>query len=250
MIVGNCSHYRAPKALCASIAVVIDWAAKSHKMSLTTLFHSYQSVSYFSLSLTVTCLSFPIPGESSSRWLENLPNLFSSAQLISSTGQAVRWHWQRFQHCRCWSTLNCWTVSWPCSLRDNFRVVSEGTVLSSMDSVYSISDCVFPKQPFFFFFQMMLFRIYCSQSTLSFLSKIAVWRNIMSFYGYREVAWQRHLALSHRFGLSKGHMGQIGETFVCVPSVLYGVNYPKTTIWTFHIVFINQIHSMCFSLLF
>lgn len=113
MIVGSCSHYRAPKALCASIAVVIDWAAKSHKMSLTTLFHSYQSVSYFSLSLAVTCLSFPIPRESSSRWLENLPNLFSSAQLISSTGQAVRWHWQRFQHCRCWSTLTAVQFSGP-----------------------------------------------------------------------------------------------------------------------------------------
>lgn len=47
-----------------STAVVIYWAAKSHKMSLTTLFHSYQSVSYFSLNPPVTCRSFPIPGES------------------------------------------------------------------------------------------------------------------------------------------------------------------------------------------
>lgn len=30
-----------------SAAVVIYWAAKSHKMSLTTPFHSYQSVTYF-----------------------------------------------------------------------------------------------------------------------------------------------------------------------------------------------------------
>lgn len=77
----------APKALCArrSSAVVIYWAAKSHKMSLTTLFHSYQSVSYFSLNPTVTCLSFPILGGVKVPFgLKTLSNLFSSAQLISS----------------------------------------------------------------------------------------------------------------------------------------------------------------------
>lgn len=58
----HCAQKKPPKK--QNTAVVIYWVAKSHKMSLTTLLHSYQSVSYFSLTPTVTCLSFPVLGES------------------------------------------------------------------------------------------------------------------------------------------------------------------------------------------
>lgn len=126
--------YRAPGALCArqSTAVVIYWATKSQKMSLTTLPHSYQSVSYFSLTLSVTCLSFPVQRESKFplAW-KPLQSFFICSTNFQWAGQ----YRQRTQQCRCWST-GCSAVFLGLAASETISgLLTEEAVVSTLYSV-------------------------------------------------------------------------------------------------------------------
>lgn len=55
----------------------------------------------------------------------------------------------------------------------------------------------------------------------------------MCFYGFREAGCHEigHYLLG--WVVKRPHRANGGETSVCIPSVLYGLNHPKCTIWAF-----------------
>lgn len=208
---------RALKAPCARkiSSVVIYWAAKSHKMSLNTLLYSYQSMSYFSPNLSVTCLSFPLLRESkfplagkALRSLSHLLNSFLVGRPVSPTGRG------------CSSTdvqaLAAQEFSDPAVRQMVFKLLSVATAASGLQKAFhgvhflcDIRECCALCTCSVMCLSSCLLRCYSVQT--------AQRSSVMPFYGPREAGC--HCVFELRGGDAR-------RTSVFIPSEFFGICAP------------------------